>query len=66
GNVYLTLNGAGKVVRVDPATGTTCEIASGLLLTSSARFGSGPGWDSTALYTTSFDGTVHKLVPPKS
>ncbi|MFC7447271.1 SMP-30/gluconolactonase/LRE family protein [Rhodococcus daqingensis] len=66
GNVYMALNGAGKVVRVDPATGTTCEIGSDLPLTSSVRFGSGPGWDPAALYTTSFDGSVHKLVPPKS
>ncbi|WP_231496325.1 SMP-30/gluconolactonase/LRE family protein [Rhodococcus sp. UNC363MFTsu5.1] len=65
GNVYMALNGAGKVVRVDPATGSTCEIGSGLPLTSSVRFGSGPGWDPAALYTTSFDGSVHKLTPPK-
>ncbi|SEK26269.1 SMP-30/gluconolactonase/LRE family protein [Rhodococcus maanshanensis] len=65
GNVYMALNGAGKVVRVDPATGSTCEIGSDLPLTSSVRFGSGPGWDPAALYTTSFDGSVHKLTPPK-
>ncbi|AQA24411.1 SMP-30/Gluconolaconase/LRE-like region family protein [Rhodococcus sp. MTM3W5.2] len=66
GNIYMALNGAGKVVRVDPTTGSTCEIGSDLPLTSSVRFGSGPGWDPAALYTTSFDGSVHKLVPPKS
>ncbi|MFC9787988.1 SMP-30/gluconolactonase/LRE family protein [Rhodococcus sp. NPDC127528] len=64
GNLYEALNGAGKVVRVDPASGDTCEIATGLPLTSSVRFGAGPGWDATALYATSFEGTVHKLVPP--
>ncbi|WP_269588237.1 SMP-30/gluconolactonase/LRE family protein [Rhodococcus maanshanensis] len=66
GNIYMALNGAGKVVRLDPTTGSTCEIGSDLPLTSSVRFGSGPGWDPAALYTTSFDGSVHKLVPPKS
>ncbi|WP_246098207.1 SMP-30/gluconolactonase/LRE family protein [Rhodococcus spelaei] len=64
GYLYEALNGAGKVVRVDPVSGDTCEIATGLPLTSSVRFGAGPGWDATALYATSFEGTVHKLVPP--
>ncbi|MFE3291123.1 SMP-30/gluconolactonase/LRE family protein [Rhodococcus sp. NPDC059234] len=64
GYLYEALNGAGKIVRVDPASGDTCEIATGLPLTSSVRFGAGPGWDATALYATSFEGTVHKLVPP--
>ncbi|MGW0174892.1 SMP-30/gluconolactonase/LRE family protein [Rhodococcus sp. NPDC003322] len=64
GRVYMALNGAGKVVRLDPATGDSCEIASGLPLTSSVRFGAGPGWDAASLYTTGFDGTVHRLTPP--
>ena len=64
GRVYMALNGAGKVVRVDPATGDSCELATDLPLTSSVRFGSGTGWDATSLYTTSFDGTVHRLTPP--
>ncbi|WP_450104198.1 SMP-30/gluconolactonase/LRE family protein [Rhodococcus triatomae] len=64
GLVYIALNGAGKVVRVDPATGDTCEIATDLPMTSSVRFGSGTGWDSTSLYATSFAGTVHRLTPP--
>lgn len=64
GRVYMALNGAGKVVRVDPATGDTCEIATGLPLTSSVRFGAGDGWDAASLYTTSFTGAVHRLTPP--
>ncbi len=64
GRVYMALNGAGKVVRVDPATGDSCELATDLPLTSSVRFGSGTGWDASSLYTTSFDGTVHRLTPP--
>ncbi|GAA4476092.1 hypothetical protein GCM10023094_15080 [Rhodococcus olei] len=66
GSVYMALNGAGKVVRVDPATGNTCEIATGLPLTSSVRFGAGAGWDPASLYTTGFDGSVHRLTPPAS
>ncbi|MFC4602268.1 SMP-30/gluconolactonase/LRE family protein [Rhodococcus kronopolitis] len=66
GNVYVALNGGGKVVRVDPVSGDRCDIATGLTMVSSVRFGSGTGWDSTALYATSFDGSVHKLTPPTS
>lgn len=66
GLVYAAVNGAGKVVRVDPATGETCDIASGLNLVSSVRFGDGDGWDASSLYTTGFDGTVHRLTPPRS
>ncbi|KGN34173.1 hypothetical protein N802_12290 [Knoellia sinensis KCTC 19936] len=61
GEVYVALNVAGSVVRVDPDSGATCTIASGLPLSSSVAFGSGPGWDPTALYVTSFLGTVTRL-----
>lgn len=64
GAVYLSYNVAGKVLRVDPATGTSCEIASGLMLTSAVKFGAGPGWDNRALYAAGFDGTVRRLTPP--
>lgn len=63
GNVYVALNVGGKVVRVNTATGAQCTIAEGLLLTSSLRFGAGPGWDPNSLYVTGFDGTVRKLTP---
>lgn len=66
GQVYVPLFAAGKILRVNPDTGTSCEIASGLPLTSAVEFGNGPGWDPAALYTTGYDGTVHKLIPQRS
>ncbi|NMM91452.1 hypothetical protein B2J88_45365 [Rhodococcus sp. SRB_17] len=61
GALYVAFNAGGKVVRVDPEWGTSCDIASGLPLTSAVKFGAGPGWDPNALYTTSFLGDVHRL-----
>ncbi|SEE55461.1 hypothetical protein SAMN04490220_8340 [Rhodococcus jostii] len=61
GIVYVAYNGGGRVVRVDPATGESCALASGLPLVSSVRFGAGPGWDPDALYATSFTGKIYKL-----
>lgn len=63
GFLYVTLNVAGTVVRVDPRSGASCTIASGLPFSSSLRFGAGPGWDSRSLYVTSFLGTVTRLRP---
>lgn len=63
GLLYVALNVAGKVVSVDPDTGATCTIATGVPFVSSVRFGSGPGWDAASLYATSFLGTVTKLSP---
>lgn len=62
GTVYLAQNLAGRVVRIDPESGTSCAIATGVPLTSSVAFG-GVGFDEKALYATSFDGTVWKLEP---
>ncbi|MCQ4119299.1 hypothetical protein [Rhodococcus tibetensis] len=64
GIVYVAYNGGGKVVRVDPATGDSCAIASGVPLVSSVRFGAGPGWNAEALYATSFTGTIYRLERP--
>ncbi len=64
GIVYVAYNGGGKVVRVDPATGESCALASGLPLVSSVRFGAGPGWNADALYVTSFTGTIYRLERP--
>ncbi|TCJ97482.1 SMP-30/gluconolactonase/LRE family protein [Nocardia alba] len=64
GTAYVTLNVAGSIHQVDVDTGRTCAIAQDLPLSSSARFGSGPGWDPKSLYVTSFLGTVTKLTPP--
>lgn len=63
GNLYVALNVAGSVVRVDPDTGAQCTVAKGLPFVSSVRFGAGPGWDPASLYATSFLGTVTRLAP---
>ncbi len=64
GYLYVALNLAGLVLRVDPVSGAACRVARGILLASSLRFGNGPGWDPASLYVTSFRGTVTKLTPP--
>ncbi len=63
GKVYVALNVAGSVVRVDPDSGATCTLATGMPLSSAVAFGSGPGWDPASLYVTSFAGTVTRLSP---
>lgn len=63
GAVYHALNVAGEILRVDPETGQTCTIATGVPLVSSVAFGEGPGWDPDTLYTTGFDGTVRAVLP---
>jgi sugar lactone lactonase YvrE len=65
GILYVAANGAGQVIRVDPASGASCVIARGLVSPSSVRAGSGPGWPSDQLYVTSWDGTVRELIPPR-
>jgi hypothetical protein len=64
GMLYVAANGAGQVIRMDPTTGASCVIATGLISPSSVRAGSGPGWPSDNLYVTSWDGTVRELIPP--
>ena len=61
GALYVAFNAGGKAVRVDPNSGSSCEIASGLPFTSAVKFGAGPGWDPNSLYTTGFLGEVHRL-----
>ncbi|AUI57265.1 SMP-30/gluconolactonase/LRE family protein [Amycolatopsis sp. BJA-103] len=63
GRLY-TAGEHGIVYRVDPDSGATCAIATGVHLGSSVRFGAGPGWDPESLYSTGFDGAVRRLVPP--
>ena len=63
GNLYVALNLAGKVVRVDPDSGAVCQVAKGIPFVSSLRFGAGPGWDPASLYTTSFQGKVTRIKP---
>ena len=64
GVLYITANGAGEVIRFDPATGDRCTIASGMRNTSAVKFGRGPGWPSDRLYVVGFDGVVRELSPP--
>lgn len=63
GYLYVALNLAGKVVRVDPDSGAVCQVAKGIPFVSSLRFGAGPGWDPGSLYTTSFLGKVTRIKP---
>jgi streptogramin lyase len=63
GRLYLAANSAGEVLRLDPATGASCVIATGLQNPSSVRFGRGAGWSSSHLYVTGFDGSVRELAP---
>ncbi|HET6154002.1 MAG TPA: SMP-30/gluconolactonase/LRE family protein [Marmoricola sp.] len=63
GFLYVALNVAGKVIRIDPDSGAQCTIARGIPFVSSVRFGAGPGWDTSSLYATSFRGTVTRLTP---
>jgi sugar lactone lactonase YvrE len=64
GVLYVTANGSGEVLRLDPTTGQSCVLASGLQNPSAIEFGSGTGWDSTHLFVSGFDGTVRELTPP--
>jgi sugar lactone lactonase YvrE len=63
GVLYIAANATGEVIRLDPASGAHCVIASGLQNPSSLKFGRGPGWPAERLYVTSFDGTVRELKP---
>jgi sugar lactone lactonase YvrE len=63
GRLYLAANAAGEVIRLDPRTGASCVLASGMQNTSAVKFGRGPGWSSDHLYVTGFDGAVRELAP---
>ena len=64
GRLYVAGNASGEVFRVDPASGATCVIATGLGRPSAVKFGCGAGWDGQRLYVSNFDGTVRALTPP--
>ena len=66
GVLYITANGMGRVWRVDPVTGESCIIASGLQNPSAVKFGRGPGWASNHLFVSGFDGKIVELIPPVS
>ena len=65
GNLYITANGTGRVWQLDPETGASCIISSGLQNPTAAKFGKGPGWSSRHLYVTGWDGKLRELIPPK-
>ncbi len=65
GVLYLAVNGSGEVVRLDPRTGASCTIASGLQNTSAVKQGRGTSFPSSRLYATGFDGRLLELVPPR-
>lgn len=64
GRLYIAANLSGEVIRLNPDTGASCVIASGLGNPSAVKFGRGRGWSNKSLYVTGFDGTVRKLSPP--
>ena len=57
GMVYVVENLLGKLVRVDPLTGTFETIADQMFTPASAAFGQDPGFDPCSLYVTELSGT---------
>ncbi len=53
GAVYIAQNIAGRVDRVDPATGTETAVGEGVQFAASLAFGVGESWDPCAVYVTS-------------
>jgi sugar lactone lactonase YvrE len=66
GVLYIAANGSGEVLRLDPSTGQSCALASGLQNPSAVEFGAGPGWRRDHLFVSGFDGTIRELTPPAS
>ncbi len=64
GVLYLTANGGGELLRLDPATGAACVLTRALTTPSAVTFGAGPGWPADRLYVTGFDGRVVEVIPP--
>lgn len=66
GDLYVAAHLAGAIHRVDPATGASCAITTALPAgwpgPSSVRIAA--DGDRSALYVTSFDGTLRRLRPP--
>jgi hypothetical protein len=65
GALYITANGAGQVLRLDPVTKKSCVIAQGLTTTSAVKQGRGKTFPASRLYAVGFDGKVLELIPPK-
>jgi hypothetical protein len=67
GDLYIAANRpapTGELIRLDPATGASCVIASGLGDPSAVKFGCGSGWASDHLYVVGFEGNVYDVSPP--
>ena len=67
GNLYIAANRpapAGELIRLDPATGRSCVIASGLGDPSAVKFGCGPGWPRSHLFVVGFEGSVYDVSAP--
>lgn len=61
GAVYVALNTAGKLVRVDPVSGAVAEVAAGLQFPASLAFGRGD-FDPCSVYVTQLFGKgVHRV-----
>jgi streptogramin lyase len=64
GILYVAGFGAGKIFRLNPRTGRSCAIATGLHQPTSPRFG-GAGWPHKRLYVTTAGGDLVELRPPR-
>lgn len=64
GALYLAANGAGQVIRLDPRSGQSCVVVSGLTTPSAVKQGRGKAFPASRLYAVGFDGRVLELLPP--
>lgn len=65
GVLYVAANSGGEVIRLDPRTGRSCAVASGLVTTSAVKQGRGGVFPASRLYVTGFDGRLLELTPPR-
>lgn len=63
GMLYLAAWVTGEIVRLDPATGAACVVASGIEQPSSVRFAEGFGETDGDLYVTHFGGHAGLVAP---
>ena len=64
GVLYVAANSGGQVIRVDPRTGSSCVVATGLTTISSVRQGAGGDFPTNRLYATTFTGRLAEISPP--
>jgi hypothetical protein len=64
GALYVAANSAGEIIRLDPRTGGSCVVASGLTTISSVRQGAGGAFPTNRLYATTFTGRIAEITPP--